>query len=292
MGEATSIEWTHHTFNPWWGCQRVSPGCENCYAEAFSKRIGGSPWAKGDHWGPSGLRTVASEKMWREPLKWDLAAQRADKRHRVFVASMADVFEDRDDLEPHRMRLFDLIQATPHLDWQVLTKRPENAVEWFGGTSGAGLDAPALHNLWMGTTVEDVPRVRRIDDLVQIPAAVHFVSCEPLLEDIADALAASEALDSIHWMIIGGESGHGSRLFDVAWARRLVRLCRNRGIAPFIKQLGAKAVDANLGIAGRSLGVDDDGAEMVTRRLTDAKGGDWNEWPPSLRIREFPEVRP
>jgi protein gp37 len=92
MGKETAISWTHHTFNPWWGCQRVSPGCTNCYAETFDKRIGGK------HWGPTAPRRFFGPKHWAEPLKWARAAAKAGERHRVFCASMADVFEDRPEL--------------------------------------------------------------------------------------------------------------------------------------------------------------------------------------------------
>ncbi|HEY2512934.1 MAG TPA: DUF5131 family protein, partial [Polyangiaceae bacterium] len=114
----SKIQWTDHTFNPWWGCQRVSPGCEHCYAEAFAKRTGHGVW------GPTAQRRFFGEAHWKEPLKWNEAAKRSGQRARVFCASMADVFEDRWELEPHRARLAGLIRVTPHLDWLLLTKRP------------------------------------------------------------------------------------------------------------------------------------------------------------------------
>jgi len=118
MGKDSKIEWTHHTFNPWWGCVKVSPGCEHCYAEAFAKRVGKKVW------GAQSDRRFFGDPHWREPLKWHDEAVITGERRRVFCASMADVFEDRDELIPHRIRLFQLIANTPKLDWLLLTKRP------------------------------------------------------------------------------------------------------------------------------------------------------------------------
>src|SRR5689334_23137746 len=127
MSENSKIEWTHHTFNPWRGCARVSPGCEHCYAETWAKR---NP-AQFGTWGATGTRVVASDAMWREPLKWDRKAAAAGERHRVFCASLADVGEDRLDLMVPRRRLCELIVDTPNLDWLLLTKRPENLARLF-----------------------------------------------------------------------------------------------------------------------------------------------------------------
>ena len=131
MGAESKIEWTDHTFNPWWGCEKVSPGCAHCYADAFAKRLGHGT-TRPKLWGPGSERKVASEAMWREPIKWNRSAEKAGKRARVFCASMADVFEDRPDLLVPRARLFRLVAATPHLDWLLLTKRPENAARLWG----------------------------------------------------------------------------------------------------------------------------------------------------------------
>lgn len=117
MGADSKIQWTHHTFNPWWGCARVSPGCEHCYAERDAAR-----W--GTKWGVNAERRFFGDKHWAEPLKWNRAAGKARETRRVFCASMADVFEDREDLAPHRARLYKLIESTPCLVWQLLTKRP------------------------------------------------------------------------------------------------------------------------------------------------------------------------
>src|SRR5262245_34580602 len=143
MAKDSKIEWTHHTFNPWWGCERVSPACKHCYAEAWARRLGMTLWEKG------APRRVMSDAYWRQPLQWDAAARDAGTRARVFCASMADVFEDRDDLDPARERLWSLIAATPNLNWLLLTKRPQHVSEMVPW----GERWP--DNVWLGTTVEN-----------------------------------------------------------------------------------------------------------------------------------------
>src|ERR1051326_4190826 len=120
MGQDSKIEWTDHTFNPWTGCTKVSPACANCYAEAWAKRTNIVKW------GPNAERRRTSESNWRQPLIWDCDAAKAGERKRVFCASLADVFEDRPELEPWRRDLMRLILSTHNLDWLLLTKRPEN----------------------------------------------------------------------------------------------------------------------------------------------------------------------
>ena len=310
MGADTKIEWTDHTFNAWWGCQRVSPGCEHCYAEAFSKRVGGSPWAKGLHWGPGGLRTPASEKQWGEPRKWHAAAAKAGVRARVFCASMADVFEDRRDLDKPRERLFKLIDSTPWLDWQLLTKRPENMQRLVP----AGWAQEWPRNVWAGCTVEDQRRAdERIPHLLRVPAVVRFLSCEPLLESIdidrvgllwarcaacdgrggvfvvgggkpCPACLDHQGLQNagIDWVIVGGESGGGARPFDLAWARSIVAQCKAAEVPVFLKQLGARPV-----VERTSLG-----PGALPLKLINGKGGIEAEWPEDLQgLRAFPESR-
>lgn len=196
MGKDTAISWTHHTFNPWWGCVKVSDACTHCYAETFAERW---PASRG-LWGKGGNRRFQSGKYWDAPLKWERDAAAAGERRRVFCASMADVFEDRADLVPHRARLFDLIRRTPHLDWLLLTKRPENVMRqisdcgsWNRNTptgwdiaTGAWmrswLDGTPPANIWLGTTVENQEQAdKRIPALLKIRAKVRFLSCEPLL---------------------------------------------------------------------------------------------------------------
>lgn len=217
MGENSKIEWTDHTFNAWWGCSHVHPGCANCYAEAWAKRFGVK-------WGPRGIRRVATEATWKEPLKWNRAAAKAGVRAKVFCASMADVFEDwsgpmldtkgntvhrgeawgLDELtaipgvrigksvasmSDVRRRLFNLIDSTPWLDWLLLTKRPENIrrmwpVQTHGFRPNVGNDRL---NVWLGTSISDqasadkqIPELLKCRDL----SPVLFLSAEPLLGQV------------------------------------------------------------------------------------------------------------
>lgn len=289
MGEQTAIAWTHHTFSPWWGCQRVSPGCERCYAETFAKRLGLEVW------GRQSERRFFSDKHWAGPLAWDRKAARAGGRRRVFCASMADVFEDRDDLVVPRYRLFDLIGATPNLDWLLLTKRPENMLRMAPASWGEAWPA----NVWAGTTAEDNARLQqRLPHLAQVPAVVRFLSCEPLLEDLDlfVALQGDGVRGAISWVIGGGESGAGARPCNVAWLRNIVHDCDNLGIAPFIKQLGSNVVDHcdNVeedrgGCGVRGCGDDE---HVVQLRPKHRKGEDPSEWDAYLRRQEFPGGRP
>ncbi|SNR87539.1 phage Gp37/Gp68 family protein [Hymenobacter mucosus] len=191
MGRDTTIEWAHHTFNPWRGCEKVSAGCKNCYAETQSKR---NPLVLGE-WGPAGRRAPAAENYWKLPLQWNEEAQQAGERRRVFCLSLGDVFEDRDELRPWRLRLLMLIRETPHLDWLLLTKRPELTLE---GLSYAFATSPFMHpvgpwlynwingeppaNVFLGTSVENQTQADiRLQWLLSVPAVLHFVSMEPLL---------------------------------------------------------------------------------------------------------------
>ncbi|PZR17547.1 MAG: hypothetical protein DI536_04330 [Archangium gephyra] len=282
MGENSGIQWTTHTFNPWVGCQRVSPGCTNCYAETYDKRVGGgvdpADGKKKLRWGPLAPRVSTARENWNKPEKWNRAAAAAGERHRVFCSSLADVFEDRPELVPRRAQLFRLIEKTPNLDWLLLTKRPQNIrrmlTETAKLTESAALAAWHLHdvpmpNVWFGTTVEDQQRANeRVPELLKVPAVVRFLSCEPLLERVVlprfclcgcgktveTVMAEPSPLNreqredgmktglGIDWIIIGGESGQKARPFDLSWARELVQAARVSGAAPFVKQLGAVPV--------------------------------------------------
>jgi protein gp37 len=229
MGVSTAISWTDHTFNPWWGCERVSPGCQHCYAEAFAKRTGHAVWGK------TAERRMFGDKHWAQPLHWNAAAEAAGVPAKVFCASMADVFEDRNDVDEARWDLFELVGRTPHLIWQLLTKRPQNVaaiapVEWFDAWPS---------NVWLGTTVEDQQRAdERIPVLREIPAAVRFLSCEPLLTDVNLPLGA------IDWVICGGESGPGHRPLNLDHARSLRDQCAAFVIPFFFKQVGGRTPTA------------------------------------------------
>lgn len=230
MGKDSSIEWTDHTFNPWWGCAKISPGCEHCYAEAWAKRVGAKVWgAKQD-------RRFFGEKHWDEPLKWNADAEAKKSRKRVFCASMADVFELRDDLDKSREQLWDVIAETPWLDWLLLTKRPQN----ISAKSPWKSDWP--NNVWIGTTVEDQIRAdERIPILLKIPAARRFLSCEPLLGpvDLSPWLKQkSKGSWKIDWVIAGGESGPGARAMLPGWAMQLRDQCQKAGTPFHFKQWG------------------------------------------------------
>ena len=319
MGSQTGIAWTDHTFNPWRGCTKVSAGCANCYAEALSKR---SPAVLGE-WGPTGKRAIAAESYWRLPVQWNAAAKRDGVRRRVFCASLSDVFEDRPELVAPRARLFDTIARTPHLDWLLLTKRPENVLRLWPGTV---VENPPMvevcghmvfSNVWLGVSVEDQATAdARIPILLDTPAAGLFVSYEPALGKVSfDRLATGELgrLDSLrgyyfvdgrnepistprlNWLIVGGESGPKARPFDVGWARSVVEQCRRAGVPCFVKQLGARPIpltpmrlpsfDAVTG--RRHRGWIEDGHHAIS----DPAGADPAEWPEDLRVREFPRLR-
>jgi protein gp37 len=315
MAANSKIEWTDHTFNPWRGCTKVAAGCVNCYAETLSKR---NPGTLGI-WGSNGSRVVASESQWRQPLKWNeaaelaveavrLALKRAPHKHpgltlparpRVFCASLADVFEDWSgkidnsrgeqlwyqgerwtsvpggrtlDLNHVRRRLFALIDATPHLDWLLLTKRPENIARmWCSHVNTDGSPPSSLHrlNVWLGSSIatqedadRNIPELLKCRDL----ASVLFVSAEPLLGPVdltrlvmkpaspeerqrgkpdvsINALhgwygTPSDDRAKLDWLICGGESGHGARPMHPQWARSLRDQCTAAGVPFHFKQWG------------------------------------------------------
>lgn len=245
MAENTKIEWTDHTFNPWVGCTKISPGCDHCYAESWAKRTGSAGLWNGER-----RRTTAAN--WRKPLKWNADAAARAIRYRVFCASLADVFDNDVDRQ-WRYDLWDLIASTPHLDWLLLTKRIGNASAMFPGSMSA------LPNVWLGATVVTQRELERdLPKLLATPARVRFLSCEPLLEpvDIFEAAhrvgqiveccglpscafcdGTGEAQEiGLHWVIAGGESGPGARPMRVEWCGELAEQCDQAGIAFFMKQ--------------------------------------------------------
>lgn len=220
MGEFSKIEWTTHTFNPWLGCQKISAGCDNCYAEALmDHRLGRVEW------GPHGERRRTSEANWRKPRQWAKAAK--GTRPRVFCASLADVFDNQ--VPPQwRADLWHLIEGTPELDWLLLTKRPENMAKMLPWKK------PPRRNVWLGVTAEDQAAYeRRWPILEATPARVRFVSYEPALGPLDIGGTRPD------WIICGGESGPNRRPFDVEWARHLREQCR-KGVPFFMKQIDKK----------------------------------------------------
>lgn len=238
MGKDSRIEWTHHTFNPWWGCIKVSPACDHCYAESWAKRVGS------DVWGPETNRRFFSDAHWREPLKWNRDATAEGVRRRVFCASMADVFENREDLVVPRKRLLDLIDATPMLDWLLLTKR----IHLVKKLLPKGYKLPS--HVWLGTTVENNEYARkRVKYLLEFETpSVRFVSCEPLLGelDLTGYLKPNAEGMRIDWVIAGGESGHGSRPMNPTWPEQLLHQCQEAGVPYHFKQWGHWAPAMNL----------------------------------------------
>jgi protein gp37 len=223
MAEQTHIEWTDHTFNPWWGCTKVDPACDHCYAADMAHRVG---W---DVWGRGTPRRRMSAAYWRQPYKWDRQAAVDGVRRKVFCASMADVF-DAEVPDEWRADLWQVIRDTPHLDWLLLTKRPNLIRRYLPADWGP----QGWAHVWLGTTVGWQAGAWRADQLRATPAAVRFLSCEPLLGPLA------LDLDGIQWLIAGGESGPHYRPLDLAWVRSLRDQCQTAGVAFFFKQVGGR----------------------------------------------------
>lgn len=269
MGDTTAIEWAEKTFNPWIGCTKVSPACDNCYAERMDKRWGN------DRWVPGAKRTRTSQANWKKPVKWNRDAAEQGVRYRVFCASLADVFDNKVPDE-WRADLWSLIAETPNLDWLLLTKRPQNIAKMLPDDWGDGYP-----NVWLGTTAENQEEAdRRIPHLLAVPAIVRFLSCEPLLGPVYLTRIAHEnkqpdhyynALDGyvidgsqsevgrIHWVIAGGESGPGFRSADPDWFRSLRDQCADADV-PFLFKQWEGATPQKLKALGRKLdGVVHDG---------------------------------
>lgn len=307
MGE-TSIEWTDQTWNPTRGCTRISPGCVNCYAERMAARdlpgmkspTTGEPFAIIT---PSGPRWTGNVEL--IPHMLDVPLKRR-KPTVYFVNSMSDLFHES---MPFREidRVFTAMVAADHHTYQILTKRADRMRAYFASgrhDDGHGPDRADYHldqNIWLGVSVENQEYAdKRIPDLMATPAAVRFVSYEPALGPVdfrpylnctCDgtgehcAVCISGGLDQI---IIGGESGPGARPFDIQWARNTIAQCKAAGVAAFVKQIGAKPFSGHSlhkQIHHRST----DGNLYL--KLEDRKGGNMEEWPVDLRVRQMPEVR-
>ena len=229
MGKTTGITWTDHTFNPWWGCVKVSEGCKFCYAERDSKR-----WGM-DLFGEEKERRFFGEKHWNEPIKWNKEAEKAGERRRVFCASMADLFEDNRTLIYARAMTFALIEKTPWLDWLVLTKRPENVMGFVPHVWTTGFWP---ENAWLGYTAENQKRFdERHSCIGNIPAPIKFISVEPMLEaiDLYD-------LFGIDWVIFGAESGPHRRHCELQWVIDGIDQVHEHDSEVFVKQLHINGV--------------------------------------------------
>ena len=280
MAERSKIEWTDSTFNPWVGCTKVlrrrgtPSACDFCYAEKWAKRSGQVEW--GNH-----PRRRTTGAYWRTPVSWNDHARsfqiKNGRRQRVFCASLADVFDNQ--VNPQwRSDLFALIRVCDQLDWQLLTKRPQNIRRMLPPDWGNGYP-----NVWLGTTAEDAEAYRqRVPHLLKTPSAIHFVSYEP-------AIGPLERLDIDglypDWLIIGGESGVRSDLFrptDPRWARDAIAECCRLGAAPFLKQWGTYKNNPSV--------VEDGHSEQLAMKVDppeNGKGGGkldgrfWREFPAS-----------
>lgn len=307
MSENTKIEWCDHTINFWWGCTKVSPACANCYAATWSHRLGKKIWGAGNPREPhlESAKTLA--------LKLDRKAKKTNMRPRIFANSMSDWLDDEVPIQ-WLAKLLDTIRLTPHLDWLLLTKRPENfqrrmmqvvdncddldvcefAYEWLGQKECRVLkeippSPPA--NVWIGTTVENQEMAhKRIPDLLNIPARIRFISCEPLLATVNISRwlftkptgqyctrcqdPATTPCDGhpcpwkpIHWVICGGESGSHARPMHPDWSRSLRDQCEFADISFFFKQWGEWLQYGELDSMGMEC--------LLTKG---EKEGKWHEW--------------
>ena len=214
MAQATSIEWTDSTWNPVTGCHKISPGCKNCYAARLAPRLK----AMGNPRYVNGFEVTLHHDLVDLPTKWK-------KPRKIFVNSMSDLFHDEVTLE-FIQAVFSTIVAGDHHTFQVLTKRPERALELSG-------QLPWPSNLWMGTSVENADYLHRVDTLRQIPAQTRFLSLEPLIGTVPDI-----DLTNIDWVIAGGESGPGARKIEEDWVRSIRDQCDAAGVRFFFKQWG------------------------------------------------------
>ena len=270
MGENTAIAWCDATANFWWGCLKISDGCDHCYAETLSKRTGKNIW------GPAKTTDREYKKaIWKDLIKWDDKARAEGKRIKVFVQSMSDFLEDHPQVEPWREKAKRLIEKLTNTDILMLTKRPENAerflADWFKNWPD---------HVWFGVSVENQRRANeRIPLLLRVPARILWLSVEPMLEKIdlrewlqpvttvswgpgEDDWGYDMDQSPIAWVVVGGESGSNSRPMDIEWARDLKVQCEeSEHVAFFMKQIG--------------------GHPNKRDQLAD--------FPPDLQIRDFPE---
>jgi len=262
MGQTSKIQWTEATWNPWRGCHKVSAGCKYCYMFRTMNR-----------WHQDGNVPVRSKTTFRDPLKWK-------EPKLIFTCSMSDWFvEEADEWRPEA---WDIIRQTPHHTYQILTKRPERILECLPGDWGDGWP-----NVWLGVSVEDQQSANtRIPLLLMVPAVVHYLSCEPLLSAVDLAMVdqnkhfwlpdpAIPGATAIDWVIIGGESGNESgpyryRKMHPDWVMKLMDQCAKSSVPVFVKQLGTYQAK----IFG----------------LKDRHGGDMDEWPENLQVRQMPET--
>jgi len=246
MGKQSTIQWTDATWNPHHGCQKVSEGCKYCYMFRDKERYGVDP-----------TTVMKSKSMFTAPLKWK-------EPRKVFTCSWSDFFiEEADSWRPE---LWEIIKATPHLTYQILTKRPARIEECLPADWGNGYP-----NVWLGVSVENQAETTRCAILDEIPAAVRFISVEPLLSEIS--LEPVFSRYDFHWVIVGGESGNNTgkyrfRKCEMDWIAAIVDQCHTYQVPVFVKQLGTYLAQQH--------------------DLSDRHGGEMNEWPQNIQIRQFP----
>lgn len=313
MGANTKIEWTDHTASPWHGCAKVHAGCDHCYAEAMSVRNPGTLGV----WGESGVR-VKSKSFISNLRKWNLQGEKEGRVISVFP-SLCDPFEDRPELVPWRQEMFAVADECPWIRLLLLTKRPENVRRmWCSHVNTDGMPPSQLYrrNVWLGCSISDQPTAdAMIPELLQLRGlcAGLFVSAEPLLGPVdfrriqgsdgwaIDALrgvyslhhdegvdhpAALEEHDGgpkLDQVIVGGESGPHARPCNLSWVRLIRDQCKAAGVPCFVKQLGSRPIEGG-DFAAKT-------GPVCSVQLHDKKGGDWDEWPEDLRVRELPEVK-
>ena len=296
----SKIEWTEKTWNPVVGCTRVSAGCDNCYAAAMTNRL--SAMGQTEYDGLTVLNGAGDRHFNGVVRCLEERLQIPIKRRKptmYFVNSMSDLFHAK--VPPSFLeKVLDVIEATPQHTYQVLTKRPEKMANLMTAYS------KTLANLWLGTSIEDQTTANeRIPHLLRCPAAVRFLSVEPMLGDIRIALSQlcecprtgevhlrceheerETWKPAIQWLIVGGESGPGARPCDVRWIRSIVAQCKAAGVPCFVKQLGSAPFSAEDRITYKGCAIKS--PQGFSRYLNHRKGGDWNEWPEDLRVRQYP----
>ncbi len=283
MGENSAISWCHDTKNLWWGCWKIAPECANCYADTLARRH-----APG-HWGRTAPRRFFKPGHLGELLKWNRKAERAGERRRVFVGSMMDWAERHPVPEiaarqnAERRVFWPIARQCTSLDFLMLTKRPEDArnlLPWMASPedwASVGVEQAATEqiaepwlNVWLGVSAGHLDSLDKIQTLRTIPAAVRFVSCEPILSDItAEEWDVALGGGAIHWLIVGDESGHGARPAKVEWVRTARDAAARNGVAFHFKQWAG--ADAE-GIEGRE-------APRKKIHLPVLDGRQWAEFP-------------
>jgi protein gp37 len=304
----SNIEWTQKTWNPIAGCSKVSPGCANCYAEVMAGRLAAMGQTK-----YQGLTVLQGKhRRWTGKIAFDRHALyepiRRTKPTTYFVNSMSDLFHE-EVTEDQLNEIFTVMAVCHQHTFQVLTKRPDFAEEYLSAsmrleeiycnwTSFSGGPAEVecwpLPNVHIGVSIENANVKHRIDALRGIPAALRFLSIEPLIADVGEL-----NLYHIDWVIVGGESGHGSRPCNVQWIRNVVRQCREQNVPVFVKQMGAVPIAAacrqlhhEWGEGKFSYYPDAKSSDFWRIKLKHRKGANISEWPEDLRVRQMPEVTP